>query len=82
MRNPKSCQDVRAWHLFHGLKLGQERVYDKLFLLKGEYVYISGALLKNSDGVPELQILICYNRPKRPLPLTNNDGRLRHASEL
>ena len=30
--NPKSCQDVRAWHLFHGLKLGQERVYDKLFL--------------------------------------------------
>ena len=46
LRNPKSCQDVRAWHLFHGLKLGQERVYDKLFLLKGEYVYISGALLK------------------------------------
>lgn len=64
LRNPKSCQDVRAWHLFHGLKLGQERVYDKLFLLKGEYVYISGALLKNSDGVPELQILICYNRPE------------------
>ena len=64
LRNPKSCQDVRAWHLFHGLKLGQERVFDKLFLLKGEYVYISGALLKNSDGVPELQILICYNRPE------------------
>lgn len=64
LRNPKSCQDVRAWHLFHGLKLGRERVYDKLFLLKGEYVYISGALLKNSDGVPELQILICYNRPE------------------
>ena len=63
-RNPKSCQDVRAWHLFHGLKLGQERVYDKLFLLKGEYVYIAGAMLKNSDGVPELQILICYNRPE------------------
>lgn len=50
--------------MFHGLKLGQERVYDKLFLLKGEYVYIAGAMLKNSDGVPELQILICYNRPE------------------
>ena len=21
-------------------------------------------MLKNSDGVPELQILICYNRPE------------------
>ena len=62
LRNPKLCKDVRAWHLFHGLKLGQERIYDKLFLLKGEYVYIAGALLKNSDGVPKLQILICYNK--------------------
>lgn len=62
LRNPKSSEAVKAWHLFHGLKLGQERVYDKLFLLKGEYVYIAGALLKNSDSVPELQILICYNR--------------------
>lgn len=35
-----------------------------MFLLKGEYVYIAGALLKNSDGVPELQILICYNKPE------------------
>lgn len=64
MRNPKSSEDVRVWHLFHGLKIGQKRVFDKLFLLKGEYVYIAGALLKNSDGVPELQILICYNRPE------------------
>ena len=56
LRNPKSRQDVRAWHPFHGLKLGRERVYDKLFLPQRKYVYISGALLKNSDGVPELQI--------------------------
>ncbi len=63
LRNPRSSEDVRAWHLFHVLKLGQERCYDKLFLLKGEYVYIAGALLKNSDGIPELQIIICYNRP-------------------
>ena len=65
LRNPKSSKDVRAWHLFNGLKLGQERFFEKLFLLKGEYVYIAGALLKNSDGVPELQILICYNKPER-----------------
>ena len=30
----------------------------------GEYVYIAGALLKNSDDTPELQILICCNHPE------------------
>lgn len=29
---------------------------------------IAGAMLKNSDGVPELQILICYNRPEAAVP--------------
>ncbi len=63
LRNPRPSQDVRVWHLFHGLKPGHERVYDKLLLLKGEHVYIAGAMLKNSDGGPELQVLICYSRP-------------------
>lgn len=33
-------------------------------MMKGEYVYLAGARLKNSDGEPELQILICYNNPE------------------
>ncbi len=36
----------------------------QLFLHKGEYVYLAGSRIKNSDGVPELQILICFNRPE------------------
>ena len=27
-------------------------------------IYLAGSLIKNSDGVPELQILICFNRPE------------------
>jgi len=63
IRNPKSSEDVRVWWLFNDVKLGQEKFFDKLFLLKGQYVYLAGARLKNSDGVPELQILICFNKP-------------------
>lgn len=33
-------------------------------MMKDEYVYLVGARLKNSDGEPELQILICYNHPE------------------
>ena len=34
------------------------------FLHKGQYVYLAGSRIKNSDGIPELQILICFNRPE------------------
>lgn len=30
---------------------------------QGGIVYIAGAMLKNSDGIPELQILICHSCP-------------------
>lgn len=61
--NPKSGERIRAWHLFNRVRLGEELVYDKLYLLNGEYVYLAGARLKNSRGVPELQILVCFNHP-------------------
>ena len=64
IHKPGSGGLVKASWLFSGLKLGEQMFLHKLFLLKGEYVYLAGAKLKNSDGVPELQILICYNRPQ------------------
>ena len=44
--------------------IGQEKFYNKLFLHKGQYVYLAGSRIKNSDGIPELQILLCFNRPE------------------
>lgn len=60
---PSTGERVRAWWLFNGLRVGQEKFFHKLFIHKGEYVYLAGSRIKNSDGVPELQILICFNRP-------------------
>ena len=61
---PSTGEKLRAWWLFNSLKVGQEKFYYKLFLMKGEYVYLAGSRIKNSDGVPELQILVCFNRPE------------------
>ena len=61
---PSTGERIRAWWLFNDLKVGQEKFFHKLFLHKGEYVYLAGSRIKNSDGVPELQILICFNRPE------------------
>ena len=67
IRNPKSSEDARACWLFNGIRLGEESCYRKPYLLKGEYVYLAAARLRNSQGEPELQILICYNRPDEAL---------------
>ena len=61
---PSTGERIRAWWLFNSLKVGQEKFYYKLFLHKGQYVYLAGSRIKNSDGIPELQILICFNRPE------------------
>lgn len=61
---PSTGERIRAWWLFNDLRVGQEKFYHKLFLHKGEYVYLAESRIKNSDGVPELQILICFNRPE------------------
>lgn len=61
---PSTGERIRAWWLFNSLKVGQEKFYHKFFLHKGQYVYLAGSRIKNSDGIPELQILICFNRPE------------------
>lgn len=62
---PSTGERIRAWWLFNDLKVGQEKFFHTLFLHKGEYVYLAGSRIKNSDGVPELQILICFIGPRR-----------------
>ena len=64
VQNPKKSAPCRAWWLFNDLKVGQEKFYPMLFLIKGEYVYLAGSRIKNSDGIAELQILICFNKPE------------------
>ena len=61
---PSTGERIRTWWLFNSLKVGQEKFYYKLFLHKGQYVYLAGSRIKNSEGIPELQILICFNRPE------------------
>lgn len=65
IRKPSDGSMIRAWWLFNDLKLGGEKALYKPYLLKGEYVYLAGAKLKNSDGIEELQILVCYNKPEK-----------------
>ena len=60
---PAIIKEKRVKSMFIHLKDKQELVLHRRYRIKGQLCYLSGARLKNSDGVPELQILISFSRP-------------------
>ena len=60
---PRTGERIRASWLFTGLKHGQSRYMDGIYIVNGQYVYLAGAMGKNSDGKPELMILVSFNKP-------------------
>ncbi len=55
---------IRAWWLFNDLKVGQRNSSISFFLHKGEYVYLAGSRIKNSDGVPNCRFLYASTGPR------------------
>lgn len=62
--DPRSNGRIKASSLFSDLGHGDERVYMRAFILKGERCYLAGARIKNKEGKPELQIIISYDKPE------------------
>lgn len=63
VEDPRTGEEKRVKSMFIHLKDKQELVLHRIYRIKGQLCYLSGARLKNSDGVPELQILISFSRP-------------------
>ncbi len=67
VEEPRTGQQKRAKSMFIHLKDKQELVLHRIYRIKGQLCYLSGARLKNSDDVPELQILVSFNQPETAL---------------
>lgn len=67
VEDPRSGKEVRAKSMFIHLKDKQELVLHRIYRIKGQLCYLSGARLKNSEGVPELQILVSFNHPEKAI---------------
>lgn len=57
---PSREREVRASHLFSGLKIGQYRHYDKIVSINGQHCYLSGCRLQKGDFL----IIVSFNRPQ------------------
>ena len=64
VHKPGDGSDFKAFWAFQNLAVGQSKCLYGIYLVNGQYCYLSAARMKNCDGKPELQILLSFNRPE------------------
>ncbi len=61
---PRKQREIKAWHLFNDLKVGELRHYNRIVRINGQLCYPSGTKLVK-DGKVDPLILVSFNRPHR-----------------
>jgi hypothetical protein len=60
---PKKQTEVTAWRLFHNLKIGEIRHYNRIMKMHGEYCYIA-AIKTVTDTKVDFCIIVSFNKPE------------------
>lgn len=63
IEDPRTGEGKRVKSMFIHLKDKPGLALHRIYRIKGQLCYLSGERLKNSYGVPELQILISFSKP-------------------
>ena len=61
---PRNGSRVKASWLFNNLKINQYGFFRGIVSLNGQLCYLSGSKVKNKQGIPELQIIVSFNKPE------------------
>ena len=77
---PSTGERRRAWWLFNDLRVGQEKFHYKLFLHKGEYVYLAGSRIKTPMEFRSFRSSYASIEPRARFRRIKNAGRLRRPS--
>jgi len=62
--DPRTGKRFKAFWAFNGLKCGQRCFLRRIYRVNGQLCYISASKIKNKQKVPELQIIISFNKPE------------------
>jgi hypothetical protein len=60
---PRNGHRVKASWLFNNLKINQYEFFHGIVYVNGQLCYLSASKIKNKQGVPELQIIVSFNKP-------------------
>jgi hypothetical protein len=61
---PKNGHRVKASWLFNNLTINQFCFHRGIAYVNGQLCYLSASIIKNKHGIPELQIIVSFNKPE------------------
>jgi hypothetical protein len=62
---PRNGHRVKASWLFNHLKINQFEFHHNIVYVNGQLCYLSASKVKNKQGIPELQIIVSFNKPDK-----------------
>lgn len=62
---PRNKRRVKASWLFSHLNINQYEFRQDIVYVNGQLCYLSASKIKNKDGVPELQIIVSFDKPDK-----------------
>ena len=62
--DPRTGKRFKAFWMFNALKCGQYCSLKRIYYLNGQLCYLSASKIKNKQKIPELQIIISFNKPE------------------
>lgn len=62
---PKNGHHVKVSWLFNSLKINQYHFYRGIVYINNQLCYLSASKVKNKQGMPELQVIISFNKPEQ-----------------
>jgi len=76
---PKNGHRVKASWLFNHLKINQYEFYRRIVYVNGQLCYLSASKIKNRHGIPELQIIVSFNKPDQSQSLYKERWQIESA---
>jgi hypothetical protein len=65
VENPRTGNRIKASWMFNDVRCGESKFLYRIYRVNGQLCYLSASKLKNKEGVPELQIIISFNKPEQ-----------------
>ena len=60
---PRNGHRIKASWLFNRVKINQCEFLNEIVIVNGQLCYLSASKIKNKQGIPELQIIVSFNKP-------------------
>jgi hypothetical protein len=76
---PKNIHRVKASWLFNHLSINQSDFYRGIVYVNGQLCYLSASKILDKKGVPELQIIVSFNKPDQAISLYKERWQIESA---